>query len=48
MENLNNMQITALEDMIKRRMESTNESREEACDQIANFFQSIIDQKRAK
>ena len=35
-------QIKAIEGMIARRMDNTNESREEACDHIANYLQQLV------
>lgn len=42
--NLTTAQVEALEETIERRMINTGESREEACEHIANYiFQTIKD-----
>ena len=35
-------QIDAIEGMIARRMENTDESREEACTHIANYLKKLL------
>jgi len=42
MTELNETQIKALEDMISRRMENTQETRKEACEHIAQYISQTI------
>lgn len=42
MTELNKTQIKALEDMIARRMENTEETRAEACEHIANYLKRAL------
>ena len=41
-EELTKEQINAIEGMIARRMENTNESREEACNHIASYLKKLV------
>jgi hypothetical protein len=38
-------QMDILDEMIQRRMDNTGESRDEACDNLANYFKGLISYK---